>query len=147
MNHDLYNTAILTLASGIPHIGRLDHPQGKASKTARLCGSVVTVELCLNDTGEIEQFAQTVKACALGQAAAAILGQHVMGASGAELRQGRDDLWAMLRDGTPMPSGRFSDLSQLAAVHGYRQRHTSTALAFDAVVDAYEQAKTKKQVS
>jgi NifU-like protein involved in Fe-S cluster formation len=139
--NDLYNTAILTLAAGIPHLGTLDAPQGRASKTARLCGSSISVDICLDEQGRVQEFAQTVKACALGQAAAAILGADIIGASCEEIETGRDNLWAMLKDKAPMPEGRFSDAQKLAEVANYPQRHTSTSLAFDAAVAACNMAK------
>ncbi|VAV87322.1 Putative iron-sulfur cluster assembly scaffold protein for SUF system, SufE2 [hydrothermal vent metagenome] len=142
MINDLYNTAILTLAAGIPHIGKLDNPAGSATKTAKLCGSRVTVELCLDDNDCVCQFAQQVKACALGQAAAAILGANVMGASIEELEQARDGLWAMLQTGVVMPAGRFAALEKLAGVAAFSQRHSSTCLAFDAVVEAAHEARS-----
>jgi len=140
MINELYNTAILSLASGIPHIGSLAQPQGTSTKTAKLCGSSIQVQLCLDEDGYVTEFAQIVKACALGQAAAAILGRHVLGASAVELSQAREALWAMLQDDKTAPTGRFHELEILAGVAPFRQRHTSTCLAFDAAVDAAAQA-------
>lgn len=142
MIDELYNTAILTLAAGIAHIGSLENPDGEATKTARLCGSTVTVQLCLDETGRVCQFAQQVKACALGQAAAAILGKSVLGASVDELEQAQNGVWAMLQHGTEMPKGRFEALGQLAGVAAFPQRYSSTCLAFDAVVEAAHQAQS-----
>ena len=70
---DLYSKRILALAADIPHVGRLDAPMGTSRVRAPLCGSVVTVDLDLKDN-RISRFAQDVKACALGQAAAAVVG-------------------------------------------------------------------------
>ncbi len=140
MDHDLYNTAILTLAAGIPHLGKLENPDGMAEKSARLCGSKVSVQVKLDDAGRVSDFAQEVKACALGQAASAILGQHVLGASLDELTAARDGFAAMIKDGASPPAGRFGDLNTLAAVKDYPQRHASALLPFEAVVDAVETA-------
>lgn len=140
MNNDLYNTAILTLAAGIPHLGTLENPDGAAEKSARLCGSRVSVQVKLDDQGRVCDFAQEVKACALGQAASAILGQNVIGASLDELIAARDGFRAMVKEGAPPPKGRFSDLGTLAAVKDYPQRHQSALLPFEAVVDAVQDA-------
>ncbi len=140
MNNDLYNTAILTLAAGIPHLGTLKNPHGAAEKSARLCGSRVGVQVRLDEGGRVCDFAQTVKACALGQAAAAILGAHVMGADQQELTAARDAFRAMVKDGAPAPTGRFADLKTLAAVKDYPQRHDSALLPFEAVVEAVQMA-------
>lgn len=141
MNTELYNTSILTLAAGIPHLGTLENPQGSAAKTARLCGSKVKVDLVLSDTGYITEFAQEVKACALGQAAAAILGKAIIGAHIDEVLAARDQFRAMVRDGGPTPIGRFSDLGLLAPVKDYPQRYQSALLPFEAVVEAVQMAQ------
>lgn len=140
MSRDLYNTAILTLAAGIPHLGRLSHPQGSATKVAKLCGSKVTADIVLDDTGRIAEFAQEVKACALGQAAAAILGRQIMGLSPDELRQGRDAFASMIQDEGPVPGDPFADLEKLIGVREFKARHASTLLPFDAALAACEAA-------
>jgi NifU-like protein involved in Fe-S cluster formation len=86
--------------------------------------------------GRVTDFAQDVRACALGQASAAVLGENVIGASVAEIALARDALWAMLKqDGAP-PEGRFADLAVLQPVKDYPARHASTLLAFDAAMEA-----------
>ncbi len=138
MIDDLYSARILTLAANMPHAGRLAAPGASAEKTSRLCGSKVVVDVVMAD-GRVAEFAQDVRACALGQAAAAILGEHVMGASVAELTAGRDGLRAMLKGGEP-PQGRFADLAVLEQVREFPARHASTLLAFEAVAEAAEKA-------
>lgn len=137
---DLYHPRILELASDISHVGRLDAPQGASTKVSRVCGSVVTVELSLKD-GLISEIAIHPKACALGQAAAAVLAANAVGASPQEIVAARDALRAMLKDGASPPPGRFWELRHLEGVRDYPPRHASTMLAFDAAVDALEQAQ------
>lgn len=139
---DLYHPRILELAADIPHVGRLENPDGAATKVSRVCGSVVTVELNLND-GAVSEIAVHPKACALGQAATGVLAMHAIGATPAEIREARDALRAMLRDGGPPPTGRFWELRHLEGVREYPPRHASTMLAFDAAVEALEQARAK----
>lgn len=132
---DLYSSRILRLAAEMPHAGRLAAPQGSAEKVSKLCGSRITVDLSLAD-GRVTDFAQDVEACALGQAAAAVLGEHAIGAEVAEIVSARDQLRAMLKDDGPPPAGRFSDLAVLEVVKDYPARHASTLLAFEAAVEA-----------
>jgi NifU-like protein involved in Fe-S cluster formation len=132
---DLYSSRILTLAANIPHLGRLEHPQASVEKASRLCGSRVKVDLSL--TGDrVTDFAQEVKACALGQAAAGVLGEGVMGASVGELEAGRDALRTLLAGGEATPPERFATLADLAAIRDYPARHASTLLAFEAATEA-----------
>jgi len=139
---DLYHPRVLELAADIPHVGRLDNPDGAATKVSRVCGSVVTVELRLKD-GLVSEIAVHPKACALGQAATGVLAMHAVGATPLEIRQARDALRAMLKEGAPPPAGRFWELRHLEGVRHYPPRHASTMLAFDAAVEALDQARAK----
>ena len=139
---DLYSTKILRLAAEMPHAGRLPAPQASSEKVSKLCGSKVTVDLCVED-GRVSDFAQDVQACALGQASAAILGEHVMGASVEEIVSARDQLRAMLKANGPAPKDRFAELSVLEVVKDYPARHASTLLAFEAAAEAARAASTR----
>jgi NifU-like protein involved in Fe-S cluster formation len=139
MIDDLYSAKLLSLAANLPRAGRLPAPHASAEKVAKLCGSRVIVDVTV-DGDRVADFAQDVKACALGQASAAVLGAQVIGASLQELEMARDQFRAMLKDGAPAPDGRFSDLSMLAPVKDYPARHASTLLAFEAVTEAVARA-------
>jgi len=132
---DLYSDRILALAANMPRAGRLDAPDASSEKTAKLCGSKVTVDVRVKD-GRIVDFAQDVRACALGQASAAVLGANVIGADAEEIALARDALSAMLKSGGPAPQGRFADLAVLELVKDYPARHASTLLAFEAAAEA-----------
>ena len=71
MLNDIYNQRILELAGNIQRLGRLSAPQATSRQHSKLCGSTVTVDLTLAD-GRVADYAQDVKACALGQAAACV---------------------------------------------------------------------------
>lgn len=135
--NSVYNERILDFAGNIPHIGRLENPDGTAKTHSKLCGSTVIVDLKTNQ-GEVSEFGHDVKACALGQAAASILARNIIGATLEELIEGRDGLRLMLKNGSDAPEGRFEELEFLAPVKEYRARHASTLLAFEAAVEAME---------
>lgn len=139
---DLYHPRILELAADMPNVGRLEAPDGAATKVSRVCGSVVSVELKLKD-GVVSEIAVLPKACALGQAATAVLAMNAVGATPKEIREARDALHAMLKERGAPPAGRFWELRHLEGVREYPARHASTMLAFDAAVDALEQARAK----
>jgi NifU-like protein involved in Fe-S cluster formation len=139
MIDDLYSGGILKLAANMPRAGRLALPDASAEKVAKLCGSRVVVDVVMA-RGRVVDFAQEVKACALGQAAAAVLGANVIGASAQEIEMARDSFRAMLKTGGPAPTGRFSDLSMLKPVKDYPPRHASSMLAFEATVEACRRA-------
>ena len=143
MLNDIYNKQILGFAADIPRLGRLDAPDGTAVAHSKLCGSKVTVDLKV-DKGIVTDFAHDVKACALGQASSSIMAHHIVGASAQELRALRDQMHAMLKDGGPVPGGRWTDLEALTPVRDFKARHASTLLTFDAVVKALDMAEAAK---
>ena len=139
MIDDLYSGKLLKLAANMPRAGRLAAPGASVEKVAKLCGSRVIVDVVV-DGERVTDFAQEVKACALGQAAASVLGSQVVGASLDELETARRQLRAMLKDGGPAPDGRFAELAMLEPVKDYPARHASTMLAFEAVTEAVRRA-------
>ena len=135
----LYSQRILALAAGIPHAERLAHPQVTARKRSPLCGSTVTVDLCVED-GRISAFGQDVKACALGQAAASILGSNAIGRTREEIAAALDQLHAMLKSGGPVPAPPFEDYEVLLPARDYKNRHASIMLALEATLTAMDEA-------
>ncbi|MBT2132096.1 iron-sulfur cluster assembly scaffold protein [Aliiroseovarius lamellibrachiae] len=133
----LYSKKILGLASQIPHLQPLSAPDGEAKVRAPLCGSTVSASVVLDD-GKISQYSQNVKACALGQASAAILGKSVIGLTRADLQSGRDQLSAMLKSTGPTPSAPFEAYEILSPAREYKNRHASILLAFDAALAAID---------
>ncbi len=136
----LYSGRILELAADIPHLGRLPHPQGSARRRSPLCGSTVTVDVTL-DGGRVKDFAQDVKACALGQATASVAGRALPGRTRAEVERARDELRAMLKEDGPVPAVPFDGLEVLLPARGYKNRHASILLALEAAAEAMEQAE------
>ena len=136
----LYSQRILALAADIPHAERLAAPEGSASKRSPLCGSVVTVDVTL-ERERVKDLGMDIKACALGQASSAILGAAAIGRSRAEIQAGRDALYAMLKEGAPAPAeGPFTGLEALSPAKDYKNRHASILLAWEALLEAMDQA-------
>lgn len=142
MINEIYNRKILGFAADIPALQRLQAPDATAVAVSRLCGSKVMVDLAMKD-GVVTDFGHEVKACALGQASSSIMARHVVGSSGEELRQLREQMYRMLKEEGPPPSGKWADLEALLPVRDFKARHASTLLTFDAVVDAVNQIEAK----
>ena len=136
----LYSQRILALAADIPHRGRLEAPQASIRKRAPLCGSTVTVDLDMAE-GRITRFGQDVKACALGQAAAALMGAEIMGRTRAEVETARDQLRAMLKNGATPPGAPFHGYEVLEPARDYRNRHASILLSLEATAEAMAEAE------
>ena len=91
--------------------------------------------------GRIADFAQEVRACALGQAAASVVGSVIVGLAPEEVQAGRDALWRMLREGGEAPAAPFQDLAVLIPARDHPNRHGSIMLAFEATLEALDQAQ------
>lgn len=135
----LYSRRILALTTAIPHLGTLPDFDGKAMRRSPQCGSSVTAYVAM-DGDRIADFRQEVRACALGQASASVLGQAVIGRSRTEIAQTRDALNAMLTDGGTPPAEPFADLEALLPARDYPNRHASILLAWDATLQAMDAA-------
>lgn len=142
MLDDIYNKRILELAADIPRLGRLPSPDATARAFAKLCGSSVIVDIAV-ENGVITNFAQDVKACALGQASSSLAARLVIGATVAELRQLRETMYGMLKENGPPPEGRWKDFEIFIPVRDFKERHASTLLIFDAIVVALDEAERK----
>ena len=112
MIDEIYNRRILAYAADIPHLGRLAQPDATAVAHSKLCGSKVTVDVKMKD-GVVTDFAQDVKACALGQASSSIMGRHVIGSTAPELRALREQMYKMLKEEGAAPGGKWAELEAL----------------------------------
>ncbi|MBN2905240.1 MAG: iron-sulfur cluster assembly scaffold protein [Rhodobacteraceae bacterium] len=136
----LYSQRILALAAEIPHLDRLAAPMASVRKRAPLCGSTVTVDLDVAD-GRITRFGQDVKACALGQAAASVVGGHIIGCTREQVLRARDQLRAMLKEDGPTPDAPFDALEVLRPAREYKNRHGSILLCLEATLEAFDAAE------
>ena len=139
MTTALYNRDILRLAASIPHLRRLERPQASVEKRSPVCGSRVSVDVVLDEQGRIAELGQEVKACALGQAAAALMGASALGRTAGELAQARDGLADFLagRRGDP---GEWPGLELFGEARPFASRHPSILLAFEAAAEAAQKA-------
>ena len=143
MSDALYNTEILRLAASTASASRLAAPQGSAIKVSPVCGSKITADVDLDADGRIRRFGQDVRACALGQAAAALVAAHVVGQDGETLVTARTELadWlAARREAAPAWPG----MAIFAPARPHRARHPSILLAFDATIAAVAAARSAR---
>lgn len=135
MNAPLYNKDILRLAAGIAHHHRLESPQASVEKRSATCGSRVIADAVVDADGRLVDMGLLVRACALGQASAALMSQHAIGRTVSELAAARDSLAAFL-------AGESDDLefwpgmAVIAPARAYPARHPSIRLGFEAMAEA-----------
>ena len=141
----LYSARILALAADIPHLGRLDNPDATVKRRSPLCGSTVTMDVRVAD-GRLAALGQEVKACALGQAAAAVAGGAAPGAPLETIRKGRDQLRDMLKGKGGVPDAPFDGFEVLLPAVDYKNRHASIMLSMEAIVEAMEEASSPARI-
>ncbi|MGB3721772.1 MAG: iron-sulfur cluster assembly scaffold protein [Pacificimonas sp.] len=139
MSEQLYNTQILRLAASIPHGERLADPQRSVRKASPICGSRVTVDLDLDADGRVSRFGQEVRACALGQASASLLGARALGLNADDLRTAHQDLAAFLAGDANVPKD-WPELEIFAPARPHKARHASMLLAWEAAAEAAAKA-------
>ena len=139
MTTALYNRDILRLAASIPHHRRLDQPQASVEKRSPTCGSRIAVDVVLDGEGRVAALGQEVKACALGQASAALMGAGAIGSSRTELAEARDALAAYLSGAREDP-GDWPGLEIFRDARAFTARHASILLPFEAVAEAAGEA-------
>ena len=139
MNAPLYNMEILRLAASVADRPRLDTPGATVERRSPTCGSRVIVDVTLDKGGRVAQFGQEVRACALGQASAALLGQNILGSDARTINDAAAALRAFLSGERDDP-GDWPGLAVFAPARPHRARHASILLAFDAAAQAAQNA-------
>ncbi|WP_343544995.1 iron-sulfur cluster assembly scaffold protein [Sphingomonas paucimobilis] len=139
MNAPLYNAEILRLTTAISHDQRLTDPMASVERRSPICGSRVTVDVNLDEQGRVLEVGMLVRACALGQASAALLAHHVVGRDVRELADMRDRLteWLAAGEGT---APEWPGIDVFMPALPYTARHPSIRLAFEAAAQAAEEA-------
>lgn len=132
MAEPLYTTELLRLAASLPLETSLEAPSGRGSKRSPTCGSRIETEVLVDETGRIERIAQSVQACAFGQASAALVQRMAVGLALTEVQKARTDLASWLAGEGGVPEG-FEPLAPAQAKSG---RHGAMLLPFDALIAA-----------
>ncbi len=139
MTTHLYSREILRLATSLAGQKRLDHPDATSDRRSPTCGSRVIVDVVLDADGRIAEIGMEARACALGQASAALVTGHAIGRSVEKVRAARDALRVYLAGGSEN-ADFWPGIEIFEAARNYPARHPSIALAFEALCEAAEQA-------
>ena len=135
MNAPLYTTEILRLAASLPEPQSLTRVDGSAEQRSLTCGSVVRVDVELDDDGRVMAVSQAIQACAFGQASAALLARGSIGHSRDSMRVALNELQDWL-DGVRNDPGEFPGLIALAPARSRKSRHGAILLPFRALLAA-----------
>lgn len=141
---DLFSDKLKEYSRRVREDRRLDAPDASAEKVSRLCGSRITVDVALDDNDTLTGFGYAVRACALGEAATAILAANAIGKSVDELAAVTEAMRGMLKEDGPLPGGAWEELEYLRLVRDLKSRHGSVMLPFDALCAALSDARAKR---
>lgn len=135
MNAPLYTIEILRLAGSLPDPAHLERVDGAAQLRSPACGSTVRTEVRIED-GVVAALSQQVRACAFGQAAAALVARHAVGRS-------RDEVAVMLAGLSEWLVGDRDEpggwgLEALAPARPRTSRHGAIVLPLRALLAAIE---------
>lgn len=139
MNAPTYTTAILRLAASLEPPHKLSREDGRAELRSPTCGSTIVTAIAVDPEGRVEQVSQEVRACAFGQASAALLAAHAHGRSRAEVAAALDELSAWLA-GERDDAGSWPGLEALSPARPKTARHGAILLPFRALLAALDKA-------
>lgn len=144
MFNEIYHGRVLELAANIPHAQRLEAPDGSARQVSRICGSVITADVKLDEEGRVTELGLDPRACVLGQATLAVAAGVAIGKTLEDFVEARAAMRAMLKQRAEPPKGDFWELRHFEGVSEYPMRHPSVLLGFDAIIAAIKDALDKR---
>lgn len=130
----LYSPAVLALATGLAAYPLDDNLLLRAEVRSRTCGSEVVLGLDVTPSGKIARVGMQVRACAIGQASAALLAQAAPGRPAEDVVLTLAALEAWLIGAGDLPE--WPDLALLAAARDHPARHGALLLPWKAASKA-----------
>ncbi len=140
MTARLYTPAVLALATGLAAYPLADDLPLKAEARSRTCGSEVALGLALAADGTIARIGMQVRACAIGQASAALLAQDAQGRAPEALAATLGALESWLAGDGALPDWPGLDLLEPARAHP--ARHSALLLPWTAARKALSSSVT-----
>ena len=137
MNAPLYTIEILRLAGSLPDPVALERVDGLSQLRSPTCGSTMHTEVQV-DGGVVTALSQQVRACAFGQAAAALVAQHAVGRSRDDVSCALEALSNWLDGSRDDPGGWGFDA--LAPARSRTSRHGAILLPRRALLAAIEES-------
>ncbi len=130
----LYTPDLLALTVELADYGPLESAPLHGHARSPTCGSTLDVDVAPGEGGAIGRIGLRVRACAVGQAAAAIFARHAAGRDLAGIALALDRIEAWLAGQGEMPD--WPDLALIARAADYPARHGAMLLPWRAAVAA-----------
>lgn len=132
----LYTPEVLGLATGLARYPLGDDLPLRGNARSQSCGSTMELGLAL-DHGRIARIGLRSHACAIGQAAAAIFAEAVVGRTPDEIAEAGHEVSAWLAGG-PLPA--WPGIEKIARAVAYPARHGAVMLPWRAALSALPSA-------
>ncbi len=126
----LYSPALLGLATGLARFPFDPALPLQAETRSRICGSVMTIGLALDQHGRIAAVGMQVSACAIGQASAALLAEGAAGTDAGTIAATTDALERWLAGADKLP--QWPGMDVLAPAREHPGRHGALLLPWKA---------------
>jgi NifU-like protein involved in Fe-S cluster formation len=130
----LYTPELLALTVTLARHPLADDLPLRGSARSRSCGSTLTLGLALDDAGRIAQVGIAARACAVGQAAAAIFAGAAKGQSATDIALALSSIEQWLSHGGDLPD--WPGLAMLEPARAFPGRHGAILLAWQAAQQA-----------
>ena len=134
----LYTPELLALAVDLARWPRLDEAPLHGEARSATCGSTLAMDLELDESGRIGRLGMAVRACAVGQASAAIFARAAEGRGAEDLAQALGQLETWLAHESAMPN--WPGLAPLEPARAYPARHGAMLLPWKAALAALSSA-------
>jgi len=130
----LYTPELLALAVALAEFPADPALPLHGEARSKSCGSTLRADMATAADGSIERLGLQVRACAVGQAAAAIFARAAAGRSPGEIEAAHDGLAGWLAGTSEMPD--WPGIAAIAAARDYPARHGAIMLAWTAALSA-----------
>lgn len=136
----LYTVELLAATVELANWPLLDGAPLHGRARSDTCGSALELDVMPDGTGDIGQVGMQVRACAVGQASAAIFARHAKGRSPMDIANTLDEIVGWLKNDGPMPD--WPDLGLIAPAREHRGRHGAILLPWKAALEALSTSRS-----
>ena len=130
----LYTPEVLALAVDLARWPVQEALPLHGSARAVTCGSTLAMDIAVDDAGRIVSLGMQVRACAIGQASAAIFANSAEGHDAGSLEAALAQVECWLGEGGPLPD--WPGIATIAPAADYSARHGAIMLPWRAALAA-----------
>jgi NifU-like protein involved in Fe-S cluster formation len=130
----LYTPELLALAVELARWPRLGEAALHGEARSPTCGSILALDLELDEAGRIERLGMTVRACAVGQASAAIFARAAEGRTADDIARSLGQLGGWLAANDAIPD--WPGLAPIEPARSLPGRHGAMLLPWKAALAA-----------